>query len=271
MPRLCSGIVVALLLVGTLGVSPSPAPVPSAAAADNNPTWCPILASVTILDSTRLAFYLLTPIEPGRASGTVSLYTATSRYDVRFSDAYVAKYRQPSSPQEATAFVVRFPNPVTVNTAAVTALDSPTPRPCNALYSPWLRRAPVPEAALTPEDRARSAAFRARFEALPAQMAPAPVAYTPASCAQPFVAARTVAPFVPVQPYENPLFRGVVHVWVTIGVDGRAVDTEVLKTSGDDVIDAVARDAAERSLYSAETFECAKIIGTYLFGVDFTR
>jgi TonB family protein len=65
-------------------------------------------------------------------------------------------------------------------------------------------------------------------------------------------------------------YDGRVDVLVTVGTDGKAIAVEVPKPSGNELADAVAKDAAARSQYAPQIFDCEKIIGTYVFAVTFS-
>jgi TonB family protein len=246
----------ALVLVGATPAPLPPAPSPAAT------TWCPITPVLVPLDDTHLALGFSTPFPAGRASGVVTLWTADARYDVRFVDAVVLHYgRVTAGIPDPVPIVLRFPAPVRIESAVVTSLDAPTPGPCDPPYVPWRSGGPI---AIGTETQV--AAYRQKAEEAVARDAPQPAPYTPPQCPVRFAPPKTVRTFAP----RAMRYNGIVDVLVTVGTDGQALSVETLRSSGFSAVDAVAKDAAVRARYQAEIFDCRKIVGTYLFSVEFS-
>jgi TonB family protein len=261
---LARGVLLAgALVAGTAGAAPSPAAPPAAEEAG----WCNVAVGVvTAPSATKLAFGLTTLARSGRASGTLSIFTGTGRYDVRFTDAVVPHVLGDGNDHTATPIVVQFDRPISVLAAAVTGLATPTSVPCKPLYSPYSRRAAIGWTHVEP-----IATFEQRAAAAAPLKAPAPVPYAPAVCEQPYTQPTTVNAFEPQIPeiaYVQK-WKGDTTVLVTVDVDGRAVDAQVERSSGHAELDDVALYAARRSSFKAGTFDCAPVVGTYLFLVSF--
>jgi TonB family protein len=250
-------LAVAALLAGMA----SPAP-PSASGG----TWCPVSVVAMPLDSSRVALGFSTPLPSGRASGIVRLIAGGSRYDIRFDTIVPHDRKTAAGSPPAVPVIVRFPAPVRLESAVVTSLDEPAPGPCSPLYAPWR---PGGLASWLPS--AADATFFAqtyadRTATAPVQDAPPPIAYAPPVCERRFVPPFTVKAFEP----QDVAWNGRVNVVVTVGADGKALAVEVPKPSGNALADAVAKDAAARSQYAPQVFDCEKIVGTYTFSVEFS-
>ena len=251
--------IVSLLAVALIGATPAPAPPALESPAT---TWCPISPVVVPLDDTRIALGFSTPFPAGRASGVVTLWTADARYDVRFDDAVVLHYgRVTFGIPDPLPIVLRFPAPVHVESAVVTSLDAPTPGPCDPQYVPWRARGTI-----AVNMAMQASAYRRRAGDVAARDAPPPTPYAPPDCPVRFAPAKTVRTYAP-RPMR---FNGTVNVLVTVSTNGRALAVETLTSSGNSAVDAVAKDAAIRAQYEAEIFDCRKIVGTYLFSVEFS-
>jgi len=244
-----------LLLAATVGASPAPVPSSLAATATK---WCPIAVYVTTLDATRVAVHFWTPLPGGLASGIVALTANGSRYDVRFADELVPHrgLRIASSPR-STTLVVRFPAPVRVDSAAVTSLDAPARGPCNPLYGPWSSQG---------RDQPIDPAGDASAANVVVHDAPAPIPYTPATCGTPFAPPGTVSAAEP----RSVRYNGTVYVSVTVGADGKTTSADLPEPSGSAAADTAAKDAAARSTFSPQIFNCEPVAGTYTFGVVFS-
>ncbi len=251
------------VVVATAGAA-APSPVPSSAVL---PGWCNVTVGVvTAIGPTTYAFGLTTPARSGRASGTLSIFSGTGRYDVRFTDAVVPHVLGEGNDHSATPIVVRFDKPVFVQAAVVTSLDAPAPVACRPFYSPYSRHGSIGWTRIEPV-----AAFEQRAAAAVPVKAPAPLPYAPAICDAPYSLPSTLRAFEPQIPdiaYTSK-WTGNTTVLVTVDVDGRAANAEVDTSSGHPELDAVAVDAARRSLFKAGTFDCAPVVGTYRFVVTF--
>jgi hypothetical protein len=85
------------------------------------PSWCDVAVGiVTAPGPATYAFGLTTPAPSGRASGTLSIFTGTGRYDVRFTDVVVPHVLGDGNDHSATPIVVRFDQPVSVPLALQT-------------------------------------------------------------------------------------------------------------------------------------------------------
>jgi hypothetical protein len=254
------GFVAPLFAAALLGAAPSPSPP-----APGGVTWCPVSVIAIPLDASRVAFGFSTPLPSGRTSGIVRLIASGMRYDIRFDTIVPHNGKAAAGSPEPVPFVVRFPTPVRLESAVVTSLDSPAPGPCTPLYAPW-RPSLAPWLPSTADATAFARTYAGRAAAAPVHDASAPVPYTPPACQNRFVAPSTLHAFEPsAVPYD-----GRVDVLVTVGTDGKAIAVEVPKPSGNELADAVAKDAAARSQYAPQIFDCEKIIGTYVFAVTFS-
>ena len=252
------------LWVATIAASPPPGP----SAAGGSDAWCNVaVGTVTSAGPNTLAFGLTTLASSGRASGTLSIFTGTARYDVPFRDVVVPHVLGDGKDHSATPIVVRFPTAVTLDAAVVTALDLPAAKACRPYYSPYSRRGSIGWSHIEPE-----AAFAERAVATPAVRAPKPVGYAPAICESRVTPPSTVAAYQPDMPDVAMVkkWRGETTVLVTVDVDGRAVDAQTQTSSGHPELDLLAEDAARRSRFTAGTFDCAPVVGSYLFVVAFT-
>ena len=248
--------------------SPSAAPAPPTVAPPS--MFCPVSVRLTAIDRTRYAIDFISPDDPQAGSGVVSLYATATRYDVRFEGVNTRR-RGFAYPDAGVPVVIRFPQPVELESAVVTSLDAPLPRPCGPLYAPWVARPNAPRSrALNAEDRAREDAYRTRADAATARDAPEPQPYERATCARPFVSPSTVVAVEPQTPRAASGVSGDVQVFVTVGTDGRARRADLWRSVGNPFADRVAVDAARRSQYTPEIYHCVPVAGDYLFTVNFS-
>jgi protein TonB len=63
---------------------------------------------------------------------------------------------------------------------------------------------------------------------------------------------------------------GTTNIKVTLDANGNVTDAEVFKSSGNAALDNAALKAAKATEYTAETVNCVKTPGSYLFRADFT-
>jgi TonB family protein len=255
-------VLAAFAVVAATAGAAVPTPAPPAI-----PGWCNVTVGVvTVHGPATYAFGLTTPARSGRASGTLSIYSGTGRYDVRFTDVVVPHVLGDGNDHSATPIVVRFDQPVLVQAAVVTALAAPAPVACKPFYSPYSRHGSVGWTRIEP-----LAAFAQRAAAAVPARAPVPVPYAPAICAESYSLPSTLRAFEPQIPdiaFTNK-WTGSTTVLVTVDVDGRAADAEVDTSSGHPELDTVAVDAARRSLFKPGMFDCAPVVGTYRFVVAF--
>jgi TonB family protein len=261
-PTLRRVLAASAVVASTTGAA-VPAPAPSSA----TPGWCNVTVGVvTAPRPDTYAFGLTTPARSGRASGTLSIFSGTGRYDVRFTDVAVPHVLGDGNDHSATPIVVRFERPVLVQAAVVTALNAPAPVACKPFYSPYSRHGSVGWTRIEPV-----AAFAQRAGAAVPVKAPVPVPYAPAICEESYSLPSTLRAFEPQIPdvaFTNK-WTGSATVLVTVDVNGNAVNAEVDTSSGHPELDAVAVDAARRSLFKPGTFDCAPVVGTYRFVVAF--
>ncbi|MDB5043873.1 MAG: Gram-negative bacterial TonB protein C-terminal [Candidatus Eremiobacteraeota bacterium] len=254
-------VVTALAVVAATVGATAPAPAPSSEAPLG---WCDVAVGVaTAPGPTTYAFGLTTPAPSGRASGTLSIFTGTGRYDVRFTDVVVPHVLGDGNDHSATPIVVRFERPVFVQAAVITALDGPTSGACKPFYSPYSRSGSIGWTRIEP-----LAAFAQRAAGTVPVRAPVPVPYAAVICEVPYSQASTLRAL---EPHFDTKWSGDTTVLVTVDVDGRAMDAQVDTSSGHSELDAVAVDAARRSLFKPATFDCAPVVGTYRFIVTFDR
>jgi TonB family protein len=256
-------VLAAFAVVAATAGATVPAPAPSSA----SPGWCNVTVGVvTAPGAATYAFGLTTPARSGRASGTLSIFSGTGRYDVRFTDVVVPHVLGDGNDHSATPIVVRFDRPVFVQAAVVTALAAPAPVACKPFYSPYSRHGSVGWSRIEPV-----AAFEQRAGLAVPMKAPVPVPYAPAICEESYSLPSTLRAFEPQIPdvaFTNK-WTGSTTVLVTVDVNGRAANAEVDTSSGHPELDAVAVDAARRSVFKPGTFDCAPVVGTYRFVVAF--
>ena len=89
------------------------------------------------------------------------------------------------------------------------------------------------------------------------------------NCAKPYVDARVLTQIAPAYPYQIEMPKTTSQIEVTIMPDGRAIDTQVLVSSGIPAFDQAAINAAMQSTYSPKIAFCKPTIGQYLFKVTF--
>lgn len=92
---------------------------------------------------------------------------------------------------------------------------------------------------------------------------PCPVRYRSAFTTAP------VAPRYPTLAREQSA-TGVAFVRVDLDVDGSVAGTSIFRSSGNQMLDASAMDAARGSAYNAEIFRCEPISGSYIFRAEFS-
>jgi len=241
--------------------------VPAASAAPAADAWCNVTVGIVApAGPNRLAFGLTTPAGSGRASGTLSIFTGSARYDVPFHDVVVPHVLADGADHSATPIVVQFPTAVTLDAAIVTSLDTPAPKPCRPYYSPYSRHGTIGWSRIE-----SPAAFAERALATAALKAPRPVPYAPAICESRVTLPSTITAYEPDMPDSATAkkWKGDTTVLVTVDVDGRAVDAQTQTSSGHPELDVLAEDAARRSLFQPGTFDCSPVVGTYLFVVSF--
>jgi TonB family protein len=248
-------------------------PPPSATLAPIAPTpagWCPLSTIVRDLDDTHTRFAVsLESFNTGRASGTVALWAGDRRYDVPFHNVVAVDSRVPE--KEQAAVVVRFPTPITLDGAVVTAIDDGGGmRPCDPWYSPWIAPAQLGisvQAADESEDKARiEAMFLAAARTIAPVEAPTPVA-DPSRCTTPYRAARTVHDFEP----ESPQFagKGTAFVQVLLDPSDKISGVRIERSSGRRALDETALRAARLSEFQGQIFRCRHVMGSYLFSIEF--
>jgi TonB family protein len=231
-------------------------------------SWCNVAVGiVTQAGPNKVAFGLTTPAAAGRASGTLTIFTGSARYDVRFHDVAVPHVLSNGNDHSATPIVVQFPAPVPLDAVVVSSLETANPQPCRPYYSPYSRRGSIGWSHIESQE-----AFTARAFTTPAVKAPAPQPYAPAICESRTTPPATVAAYEPDMPDVAMVkkWKGDTTVLVTVDVDGRAVDAQTQTSSGHPELDTLAEQAARRSQFTAGTFDCVPIVGTYLFVVSWT-
>lgn len=262
----------AVALLVTLGAAPPspPASLPAIPPSLHGGGFCNVTVGIAVpLPGNKIAFGLATPAHSGRASGVLSVFSGTERYDVRFVDAAVPSAfgtETFGTDHSATPIVVQFPGPVSLDAAVVSALGTSPAEPCKPYYSPYSRRGSLGwshiEAGSAFAERALAAAPVKPFATAP---------FAPAVCDQRITAPVTVQAFEPDIPDEAAAkkWKGDTTVLVTVDATGRVVDARTQTSSGHPTLDAVAEDAARRTVFKAGTFDCAPVVGSYLFVVSF--
>ncbi len=230
-------------------------------------TYCPLSTRVRDVDDTHTRYAVsFRALETGRASGTLALWAGDRRYDVPFRDAVALDSRDRISPE--TAFVVRFAAPTTLDGAVVTAIDEGgTLWPCDPWFSPWV---PAPRSGpdfRTPGERTAEDRFLARARAAKPIDAPPAVA-DPPICTTPNRPGRTVYAVSPDRP--SPFLEGVSVVMVLLDPTDNIADTRIETSAGNRSLDLVALSAARRSQFQGPIFRCRRVMGAYLFSVEFS-
>lgn len=274
-PILVSLLAIHVMLLASVDASAQTAPPPSATPAPIAPTpagWCPLSIDVRELDYTRTRFAVsLTSLDIGRASGTVALWAGDRRYDVPFHNVVAVDSRVPWKPQ--VAVVVRFPEPIALDGAVVTAIDDGGGmRPCDPWYSPWIAPARLGisvQAADESQEGARIAAlFLAAARTMAPVEAPTPVA-DPLRCTTPYRAARTVHEFEPETPGAAGAGTAVVHV--LLDPSDKISSVRISHSSGRRALDEIALRAARLSEFQGQIFRCRHVMGSYLFSIEFSE
>ncbi|MBV8370241.1 MAG: hypothetical protein JO036_15150 [Candidatus Eremiobacteraeota bacterium] len=243
------------------GAKPSPQPSSPARSSADTP-FCPVQPSVTVIDGTKTRYAItLHGLETGLASGIVSLYAGNRRYDVRFKNVVVPDMADDKTPEAPV--VVRFPAAVSLDGAAVTAIEENGMTTCSPVFSPWIASV---DGAVNNDGR-RTEELRARARAQVPIDAPTAVD-DPVSCAVPYRAPQTTFAFKPGNPYPDA--EGQAVIVVLLGPDDRILGTRVLKTAGNNIMDRVALAATARSRFEGSVFRCRHVFGAYTFVVSFT-
>jgi TonB family protein len=228
--------------------------------------YCPLSARVRDVDDTRTRYAVsFRALETGRASGTLALWAGGLRYDVPFRDAVALDSRDRISPE--TSFVVRFPEPTTLDGAVVTAIDEGSGlRPCDPWFAPWVPVARSATDGRTAAERTSEERFLSRARAATAIAAPPSVA-DPVSCAAPNRPGRTVHAVGPDRPMSGR--TGISTVMVLLDPNDHVAGARIQTSSGDPQLDDAALAAASRSEYQGQMFRCRHVMGGYLFTVEF--
>jgi len=236
------------------GAQSAPSPAPSSSPA------CEFQMNVGPIDAKRVALRFFTSGPSGAISGTAALYAGDRRYDVTFHDAW-ARTMAEDGRVDVQPVVVRFPGPIEIDGAVITAVDAP-PRPaCREHGKPFIAW----QFRLDPNS-AEGQAFLANVNALPALDAPPPV-ILPHTCPVRNAHARTVAAATPRGGGEAN--GGVAYVLVSLDASDHVVGVRLSHSSGDAKQDAIALETARLSTYETEIFNCAKRANDYIFIVSF--
>jgi outer membrane biosynthesis protein TonB len=209
----------------------------------------------------RYAVYLAAT-DGNNVSGMLALYSGAIRYDVPFHDLVADDGRNSTKP---TVIVVKFPAPVAIESAVVSALDTGNGNThCSIPFAPWTVEAAQ---GTEPAPKRTMEWFRGAVAAAEIVAAPAPV-NDPRPCATPDRAGRTVKAYEP-ETAENFTLKGDVVVVVTIDEKDHLIGAEILESSGSGDMDNIAVGAAMRSQFAGATFRCRPIVGEYRFVVSF--
>jgi hypothetical protein len=201
-----------------------------------------------------------------RVSGTVALWAGNRRFDVPFRDVLALDSRDRVSPE--TSITVRFAAPATLDGAVMTAIDEDgARRSCEPWFGPWMPLPPgtVPDRQ-TPEERSTEQRFLTRARAAAPIDAPAATA-DPRPCPTPDRQARTTY----AAEVETPGVSGGGYSVVQVLLDpsDKIVSTRIERPSGSAALDFAALAAARRSEYQGVFFRCRRVMGAYLFSVEF--
>jgi hypothetical protein len=248
-------------------VSVSAQTAPASPVAVPTPAWCPLSTRVRDLDDTHTRYAVsFRSLETGRASGTVALWAADRRYDVPFHNVVALDSRDRISPE--TSLTVRFSAPTVLDGAVVTALDDGSgSRPCEPWFAPWVPNAPQLPGGQTRQERTDEDRFVMRARAATPTDAPAPVP-DPLTCTTPNRPGRTVRAAEPGRPPSAPM-SGLAVVMVLIDQSDKVIGARIQRSAGDVGLNNVALSAAQRSEYQGQIFRCHRVVGAYLFTVEF--
>lgn len=251
------------------GASAQPAPAPSTtirAAVVAMQTSCPLTTRVNVLNDAHTQYTVsLRSQESGRASGILSLWAGDRRYDIGFQDLVTLDVRDLTTP-DATV-VVRFPAPTALDGAVVTSLEEGgSRRSCDPWFSPWVPLAGPYAPPPTPEQVRRQGLGFAGTRVAVTVDAPAALS-DPKPCTTPDRPASTVRAFEPETPGVGP--SGFAMVQVLLDTSNNVISARIQKSTGSMSLDLAALSAARRSEFQGQTFRCRRVIGSYLFGVEF--
>jgi TonB family protein len=92
-----------------------------------------------------------------------------------------------------------------------------------------------------------------------------------ASCRAPYRDAEAIKAVTPAYPGMAAQQNAVGTVLVQLGLDAQGVvsDAVILRSSGNDLLDGAALDAARKSIYRPEIFHCEQFPGNFVFHADF--
>lgn len=204
----------------------------------------------------------------GRASGALHVEAGTEAYDLAFADALVASTFDAT---KATPLVYRFPQPLRVDLAYVSRLAEPSPGPC-VPFGAWTRK--QPHAAFgevsNPFPTQTGTDFLTTARAVAVTNVDADLRRATPACAQANVAARTIRAIAPIFPRTVERRDYTTNVLVDVLPNGEIVETAIYESSGSDVIDSSALEAARRSQFQAARIKCMTIGGPYIFRVEFS-
>ena len=166
-----------------------------------------------------------------------------------------------------TTVVVRFPAPTALDGAVVTSLEEGgSRRPCDPWFSPWVPVKGPFGAPPTPEEARRQGLGFAGTRVAVTVDAPAALS-DPKPCTTPDRPASTVRAVEPQTPAAG--LSGFVTVQVLLDTSNNVISTRIQKSAGSVPLDLAALSAARRSEFQGQTFRCRRVIGSYLFGVEF--
>lgn len=240
--------------------------VPAATVLPGVTAPCALSTRVRQLDDTHTLYAVsLRSWETGRGSGIVALWAGDRRYDVAFRNLVTLDTRDVTTPD--TAVVVRFPVPTALDGAVVTSLEEGvTTRSCEPWFSPWVSTARMDPARLTREQRRLEEQVLAGARAAAIVDAPAAIG-DPRPCTTPDRTARTTYAVEPEMPRASG--GGLAVVLVLLDTSDHLISARIQRSAGDPRLDAAALGAARGSEFQGQTFRCRRVIGGYLFSVQF--
>jgi hypothetical protein len=241
------------------------------------PGVCPIAVKVLVpldLGTVAIALYSLEGVE-GLATGFVTLDAPGERYLIPFRDATAAGN---FASTKALPLVVRFPKPVSIERAYVSALAGQDGGPC--YRQPWITEKAQPPFVPPADDPDPTSGLRERASQATAINAPAPVVEPTPSCRdrssypaiknwqQPKVAAADLR-----AAFANQFARTSLEQTALVQLDatGKPMGAMEVHPIGTAELDDAAKAAVLHSTFTPEHYRCESIGGIYPFYTEYTQ
>ncbi len=250
--------------------TPSPSTAPTTAATTN----CP---ATFVLESTNGRDYVVVfdANLPTVASFRVETYTRTAAYAFTLANVAIdKKTAMPERPYQSVPTL--FTNPDTQPLlGAIVRSTRPSGAPCpdRDVQIPSVASLTSPDRIVTPQFAATQREVVREVRTLPTLVVPEPISSEAFTCDMPFAQASPIKLARPSYPQSavDEGAVGTVRIKVSLAANGAVTNTGVYSTSGNAALDAAALDAARRTTYNPEVFECKPLTGDYLFTADFRQ